>query len=136
MLPKSQVYRIAQLLAEGKSGCQVAKITGVGKATVQTIAKGEHFWQGGPSYYRDLGLTRLHPDVPAERCPGCGRKVRLPCRACLAETSAAEPLSGPDDEPLALDLPDDPETQRRYREVRRAAEARLGDGKRFAPDLE
>ena len=34
------------------------------------------------------------PDKPVESCPGCGRMIQMPCRACVAEGHRQQVIEG------------------------------------------
>jgi len=81
MIPHGMVDEIKRLLAGGAhSQRQVARMTGVSRATVGAIASGVR-----PDYpLRPPGddfLTGPERGTP-QRCPSCGGRVFLPCRLC------------------------------------------------------
>ncbi len=57
---------------------------------------------------------------PVERCPGCGRLIQMPCRACLVPAIRAAPRALPADGDCRLDLGDG--ARARYEEMRRRRE--------------
>ena len=79
MIALDIVLDIKQKLATGKlSQRQIAKLTGISRATISAIARGRR-----PDYeprVRDDEPER--PTGPPVRCPGCGGRVYLPCRLC------------------------------------------------------
>jgi hypothetical protein len=76
MLSIEQVQSVQRLLAAGEcSQREIARLTGVSRATVAGIAKGtRQILPPGPID---------EPAYPAERCAGCGGLVVMPCLACL-----------------------------------------------------
>lgn len=76
MLRPEQVATVRRLLRRHVSQRQIARRVGCSRSTVSTIAHGRD--RARPRRVRDL------PDEPGahERCPGCGGKVLMPCRAC------------------------------------------------------
>ena len=79
MIAPEIVLDIRRHLAEAKlSQRQIARLTGISRATIGAIASGRR-----PDYaprVRDDEPER--PQGPAVRCPGCGGRVYLPCRLC------------------------------------------------------
>lgn len=79
MIAPEMILEIKRCLATGKlSQRQIARQTGISRATVGAIASGKR-----PEYQprpRDDEPDR--PTGPPERCPGCGGRVYLPCRLC------------------------------------------------------
>jgi hypothetical protein len=73
------VDQIQQRLAFGETQRSIALATGVSRGSVATIANGRRISQPG----RPSGTNALRG--PIERCPGCGRRIEMPCRACLGE---------------------------------------------------
>ena len=113
--------RINALLATGRyTQRAIARMTGIGRGTVASIASGDR-----PDYSarQQAKIDREKPPFsgPARRCPTCGRLVQLPCLACWLTTEKAaghlQPAQGlADDGGFQLDL--SPEHQARYRWVR------------------
>lgn len=81
MIPRGMVDEIRRMLAGGAhSQRQIARMTGVSRATVGAIASGVR-----PDYpLRPPGDEFLmgHECGTPKRCPGCGGRVFLPCRLC------------------------------------------------------
>jgi hypothetical protein len=135
MIEPQLVEQVERLLAEGKlSYRKIARFTGVSRGTIGAIASGRRriqprrmcFWEEEPTV----------PDVPPQRCPGCGGMVYMPCRLCrtrkemaklpairaLIRANALQPFTL-----LGLNLK--PVHQERYEEVRRwRREQHWGDG--------
>jgi len=90
---------------------------------VGSVARGER--KGGGDGTRPLDLW-----ATAVRCPGCGGLVFLPagskvCLGCIAKRAPRHRAICHEPGPrIALELPGDPDTQRRYREARASAKAR------------
>ena len=121
MIAPKFVAEVRRLLAEGVfSQRKIAELTGVSRGTVRTIASGTR-----PDYE---ALQRPEEDAweepagPAERCPGCGGMVYMPCRLCCVRTTLAQnPRRAPQDRAIQLGAPLDlnlrPEHRARYEEV-------------------
>jgi hypothetical protein len=80
MLPPAVVEEICRLLDATVSQRQIALATGVARNTIATIANGRRA-------VRQLARAgddddSLVPTGPLERCPSCGCRVYMPCRAC------------------------------------------------------
>src|SRR5262245_52659293 len=79
MIAVEMVLEIRRLLATGNlSQRRIARLTGISRATIGSIASGKR-----PDYEprpRDEELDR--PIGPPVRCPNCGGRVYLPCRLC------------------------------------------------------
>ncbi len=120
MVPQGKVNEVRRLLADGRlSQRGIARLTGVSRGTVGAIASGRR-----PDYPRERPNGDQWPDVwgPLERCPACGSRVYMPCRACAARSlkvsrprqgSLASERSEPE---LRLELKE--EHRRRYEQVR------------------
>jgi hypothetical protein len=114
MVLKADRVREVRDLLRRNSERTVARLTGVSRKTVTRIARGKHKARE-PTY-------DMAPDPrPTGRCPGCGRKIELPCRACEAE-AARGPRRGARIilraiGPLGLNL--QPSQRSRYLEVKR-----------------
>jgi hypothetical protein len=81
MLPEGKVREIEGLLREGRlSQRRIAVVTETSRGTVAKIAQGKR-----PDYAALRG-ERERDEWPDQgeigRCPGCGARVYLPCRAC------------------------------------------------------
>jgi len=92
---------VLSALAGGVSQREAARRTGVARDTVRKLARGEHPLQ--------LSATRADGSTltPTEKCPGCGRRIEMPCRACRAESYRKQhprPAGGDDRQPLRMDL--------------------------------
>jgi hypothetical protein len=79
MIVPEMVVEVRRLLAMGRmSQRQIARSTGISRATISAIASGKR-----PDYQ-----TRVRDDEPERpigppvRCPGCGGRVYIPCRLC------------------------------------------------------
>lgn len=81
MLPKATVEQVAHLLElGGHSQRQIAKLVGVSRGTVQSIASGRRGLHGLEPADESPQLSAFVG--PAERCPSCGAKVYKPCLLC------------------------------------------------------
>lgn len=125
MLSRYLADKVLQLLTEEKlSQRQVARLTGVSRATVAAIARGE--WH---ARHRSRLSEEGETEPPPSRCPDCGALVTPPCLACHVRNLQSQgkilPLAGETNGPLQLEL--HPSHYARYLEVRAAAMAR-GEG--------
>ncbi len=81
MIDQAVVKEISRLLGENKlSQRKIAKLTGVSRGTIGTIAAGKR-----PDYEqlrRERADTLPRPAGPPRRCWRCGAMVQLPCMAC------------------------------------------------------
>lgn len=81
MLSLYQVTEIKQLLdARQLSQRAIAQKLGVSRGTVHAIASGRRGVHGRES----PGACVQTPLAPPVRCPGCGKRVYLPCVYCRA----------------------------------------------------
>ena len=86
MIAEEKIRKAEQILAHGKlSQRQIAKITGLSRATIGMIASGK----------RKIQVKAIDPDMPSEpedgppvRCPGCGAIVQMPCLLCYLKSRA------------------------------------------------
>lgn len=113
--------KVRSLLVDQKmSQRQVARLTGVSRATVKAIASGEWFER----YRARHGCDNTTPILT--RCPECGAMVEMPCRACevrrLKKAGRIPPLPSTEDGPPRVELRGS--EYARYLEVRAAALAR------------
>jgi hypothetical protein len=81
MIPDWRIAAIRHMLVEGKlSQRKIAQQTGVSRGTVGAIALGRR-----PDY-EDRRQTTAggfpSSSGPAQRCPGCGGMVQMPCLLC------------------------------------------------------
>ena len=121
MISPALAEKVRSLLVDDKmSQRQVARLTGVSRATVKAIASGEWFER----YRARHGCDNTTPTLA--RCPECGAMVEMPCRACevrrLKKAGRIRPLAATEDGPPRVELRG-PEYAR-YLEVRAAALAR------------
>jgi transcriptional regulator with XRE-family HTH domain len=126
MITTTRVAEVRRLLAEEKlSQRKIAKLLGMSRGTVNTIAAGK---------WRDRERCDEVMDVmgPPERCPSCGGMVYMPCRLCEVRKVATR-TDKPGVHPVTVhhgDAIDEamrfnlrPEHQARYEAIRRAREA-------------
>lgn len=86
MLDAGLVTEVRRLLAEARlSQRQIARETGVSRASVGLIARGKR-----PDYKPRLRDDDWRPTGPACRCPGCGGLVYMPCRLCRIRSIKAQ----------------------------------------------
>jgi len=123
MIKTEVVKEIERLLREENlSQRKIARLTGVARGTIATIAAGRR-----PDY-EQLRLEREdtlpEPDGPLRRCFRCGALVQLPCMAChirqLTEIDKTIPRFTGEEPPLKLELRG--KHRQRYEEVRRQRE--------------
>lgn len=91
MLPLGKVMEIQKYLAEGRwSQRKIARLLGVSRATVNSIASGKR-----PSYEARLLARPDAPECqgPIERCQSCGGRVYMPCRLCRVRQAQAVELA-------------------------------------------
>ena len=89
MLPLAVVEEIRRLLDAGTlSQRKIAAKLGVGRGTVNDVASGKRGVYGREPGERACDL--YNPDVPPERCPGCGALVHMPCVLCRTRRYVAE----------------------------------------------
>jgi len=81
MLTSKQKAEIKRLLAEKASFREIATLTGASRGAVAAFARRKQRRGRKPAPRR----TELEELGPFERCPGCGRRVSMPCRACQAD---------------------------------------------------
>jgi transcriptional regulator with XRE-family HTH domain len=128
MLAPAMVNEVQRLLTDGElSQRQIARLTGVSRGTVGSIASGKR-----PDYEtlrRSEETDWEEPAGPPERCPGCGGMVYMPCRLCHAMKSRGKLARSSrkvkmvlSDVSCQLDLR--PDHRVRYEEVRNWREAR------------
>lgn len=77
---------IKELAAKGLNHRDIAKVSGVSRYTVATVLSGEwekrhEAWMARRQASRKH-LMEVHTPGMYQRCPGCGGKVKMPCRAC------------------------------------------------------
>ncbi|PHS00445.1 MAG: hypothetical protein COA78_23965 [Blastopirellula sp.] len=84
-LASHEVREVKKLLDQKVSQVEIKKITGISRMTIYKIKNGlrkettdDHF-AGNPEH-------RAFFNGPVERCPGCGRKVHMPCLACKVDS--------------------------------------------------
>ena len=91
MIAECKVQEIERLLCEHRfSQRQIARRTGVSRATIAAIADGTR-----PDYEARRRLHQLRraeeeSTGPVERCPGCGGMTQMPCRLCRMRRLRAE----------------------------------------------
>jgi len=124
-IPRQTVQDIRQLLAQGGLSYRaIAQQTGVSRATVRAVDRGERSDDAPP---RPVPQHSLRPLAPPKRCPTCGGLVYPPCRLCATRRLAGkrknpEPRQpAPPGDPLALDLHTD--HRRRYQRIRALRQA-------------
>jgi transcriptional regulator with XRE-family HTH domain len=105
MLTPKLVDEIRQMLAEKKySQRKVARIAGVSRGTVGAIVSGKRQDRKKVESPWDKDLEE--PEGPAERCPGCGGMVYMPCRLCLVRKYLADnPRPAPDERKFKIEDP-------------------------------
>ena len=102
MLAPKIAAEVRRLLALGKlSQRKIARLTGISRGTVGSIASGKRLDRETTPQPWDDGWEE--PEGPPERCPCCGGMVYMPCRLCLVRKTLAEnPRSAPDERAFQL----------------------------------
>ena len=108
-------HEVQRLLARGKFTLrQIARLTGVSRGTVTSIANGtrkiksQKYQELIPLLPEDEFASGVYSDPP-KRCGGCGYIVYKPCRICEARQEAAKGGIKKEDEKF------DPDPKRRAR---------------------
>ncbi|MCA9232146.1 MAG: helix-turn-helix transcriptional regulator [Planctomycetales bacterium] len=88
MLTESVVMAVTTLLVEGQLlQRQIARRTGVSRTTISNIANGRRGLWGRETPCGDAETHHLAIEAKAERCPGCGGLVYMPCVLCAVRSS-------------------------------------------------
>ena len=83
MIAACKIDEVQRLLTEGRfSQRQIAKRTGVSRATIATIAAGERPDYEAQRQLRQLQRAEEESLGPVQRCAGCGGLAHMPCRLC------------------------------------------------------
>jgi len=83
MIAAAKVQEIEQLLRKGQySQRQIARRTGISRATIAAIAAGERPDYEAQRQLRQLRQAEDESIGPVERCRGCGGMTQMPCRLC------------------------------------------------------
>src|SRR5215211_2460466 len=91
MIAAGKVQEVQQLLSEGLySQRQIAKRTGVSRATIAAIADGSRPDYEAQRLLRNLRTAEEESQGPVERCKGCGGLTQMPCRLCRVRKFKAE----------------------------------------------
>ncbi len=88
MIPADQIAEVRRLLqtVPPHSHREIARMTGVSRATISQVAKGRR-----PDYRpRSRVEEEVRPQGPPERCRGCGGLVYMPCRLCFVRAIQVE----------------------------------------------
>jgi hypothetical protein len=131
MLKLDQVEEVKRLLGAGLSQRGTARVTGVSRGSVGSIASGEWDRMYAARLRRAIKVNvQTHGGLPV-RCPGCGGKVYMPCRTCRLRAllasgrrrSGARRLvrDAEGNGELAIKLRE-PDQRRRYQALRRQKE--------------
>ena len=123
MIAPSLINEVRRLLAEGRySQRKIGEMTGVGRGTVNAVARGKRPDYDEPRHTPEDGPEK--PTGPPGRCKGCGGIVYMPCRLCRTRKLIGESANSRTayrdkrpEEPLRLNLLD--EHRARYEQVRR-----------------
>jgi transcriptional regulator with XRE-family HTH domain len=91
MIAAGKVQEVERLLSEGQfSQRQIARRTGVSRATVSAIADGTRPDYEAQRRLRDLRQAEDECQGPVERCKGCGGLTQMPCRVCRVRKFKAQ----------------------------------------------
>lgn len=82
MLTRQEVIEVQQLASRGLSVNKISRQTGIAYDTISRIVNGKHRFTRSNGSNEDNHLR--YATNPIERCPGCGRMIEMPCRACQA----------------------------------------------------
>ena len=124
MIAFAVIRKVKLLLAAGElSQRAIARHTRISRGTVGGVATGKR-----PDYEALAAAGSMQPaarpDGPAERCPGCGGLVYMPCRVCAARSGEPAPRIPSSANPtgLAIELHgEDRERYERLHGLKRAA---------------
>lgn len=83
MITRHDVKVIQRLASQGISQLEISRRTGISRDTIRTVINGRHPLSHISESNEDSHLR--HVNRPVERCPGCGRLIEMPCRACQAK---------------------------------------------------
>lgn len=83
MLTRQDVHDIQQLARRGVSQRKISERTGIARESIRKVLSGRHRLTRPNGSNEDNHLR--HVNRPVERCPGCGRLIEMPCRACQAK---------------------------------------------------
>jgi hypothetical protein len=71
----------------------IARLTGVSRGTVQSIARGKRPEHAGCRMVGPRGGFTPPSGLPV-RCPGCGARVQMPCLACYVRGAKVQRING------------------------------------------
>ena len=120
MIPLAKAQSILELSEAGLSQRQVAATLKIARGTVRAVLRGT--WAGW-SRHAAKSPRPAQAKPRLGRCPECGRRVLLPCRACQSarHPAARRPLPVADQADLEPQLSGRP--RQRYERLRRAKQA-------------
>ena len=120
MIPLAKAQSILELSEAGLSQRQVAATLKIARGTVRAVLRGT--WAGW-SRHAAKSPRPAQAKPRLGRCPECGRRVLLPCRACQSarHPAARRPLPVADQADLEPQLTGRP--LQRYERLRRARQA-------------
>ena len=83
MIDPSVIRRIQHMLAAGHTQRAVHRTLSVSRGTISNVAAGR---RSPTPLSRAVSLQDQDIESgPTERCPGCGRLIEMPCKACRDE---------------------------------------------------
>lgn len=92
-LPPHLIEEVIRLRAAGNTQLEIKRKTGISRTSIHYIINGKRDFTQNADAEESLGLF----DGPIERCPGCGRRVHMPCMPCRIESAMeTERFSRPD----------------------------------------
>ncbi|MEX0794608.1 MAG: hypothetical protein WD045_15840 [Pirellulaceae bacterium] len=95
-LPPHIIEEVIRLRAAGQTQMEIKRKTGISRTSIHYILRGRPTADEA-SQARQAEETLGLFDGPIERCPGCGRRVHMPCMPCRIESAVeTERFSNPD----------------------------------------
>jgi len=82
-LPPHLIEEVIRLRAAGDTQMEIKRKTGISRTSIHYILNGKRDSAQPADAEESLGLF----DGPIERCPGCGRRVHMPCMPCRIESA-------------------------------------------------
>jgi hypothetical protein len=92
MVTVDQILRVKSLLERGAFQSKIRRATGLSCTTVRRIADGKLDYRLGTSRFNFTSIIH-NETATAERCPGCGGMVYMPCVLCTIRNAVQGPNS-------------------------------------------